>query len=206
MRIPGGAAFRTSLPGSSWGRRRASPTAGSRATIRNVAERVIDLVRRLYVDLGSPAQPRDPARRPSCCCTRRRIIDANLGDPGLGPEQVARACFISTRYLYRVFEREGLGVCEWIRCARLDRCRRDLVDPAFADQSIVAIASRWGFPNAPHFSRLFREAYGCSPRDYRHNGGPDAAAAAPADRGALFRPRAGRREHEQAWARAGWKS
>ncbi len=66
-----------------------------------------------------------------------------------------------------MFETAGLSVCDFIRSARLDRCRRDLIDPAFADQSISAIASRWGLPSAPHFSRLFRKAYGCSPREFR---------------------------------------
>jgi AraC-like DNA-binding protein len=76
-----------------------------------------------------------------------------------------------------VFEAEGLRVCDFIRSARLDRCRRDLLDPAFADQPISAIASRWGLPSAPHFSRLFRQAYGCSPREFRR----DAALAAGSD-------------------------
>ena len=65
-------------------------------------------------------------------------------------------------------------MCDFIRSARLDRCRRDLLDPAFADQPISAIASRWGLPSAPHFSRLFRQAYGCSPREFRRT-----SAAAP---------------------------
>jgi hypothetical protein len=47
---------------------------------------------------------------------------------------------------------------------------RDLIDPAFGDQPISAIASRWGLPSAPHFSRLFRKAYGCSPREFRRSG------------------------------------
>jgi AraC-like DNA-binding protein len=58
-------------------------------------------------------------------------------------------------------------VCDWIRAERLERCRSDLRDPAYADVSISAIASRWGLPSAPHFSRLFRLAYGCSPREFR---------------------------------------
>jgi AraC-like DNA-binding protein len=39
-------------------------------------------------------------------------------------------------------------------------------------------------PSAPHFSRLFRDAYGCSPREFRRSGadgevpfGSDALAA-----------------------------
>jgi AraC-like DNA-binding protein len=53
---------------------------------------------------------------------------------------------------------------------RLNRCRHDLLDPAFADQTIVSIASRWGLPNQAHFSRLFRTTYGRSPREFRSGG------------------------------------
>ncbi|MGH3774727.1 MAG: helix-turn-helix domain-containing protein [Pseudonocardiaceae bacterium] len=48
-----------------------------------------------------------------------------------------------------------------------DRCRRDLLDPALADRPVSAIATRWGYPNAAHFSRAFRDAYGLPPREYR---------------------------------------
>ena len=65
------------------------------------------------------------------------------------------------------FESEGASVSEWIRHRRLDRCQRDLANPALAHQTIVAIAGRWGLTNGPHFSRLFRSRYGCSPREYR---------------------------------------
>jgi AraC-like DNA-binding protein len=135
----------------------------------NVAERVIDLVRGIYAEPFARPRPRS---KTELLLHAQAVIEANLADPSLGPEEVARACFISTRYLYRVFEQEGLSVCEWIRGARLDRCRRDLLDPVLADESIITIASRWGLPNAQHFSRLFRGAYGCSPREYRRGGDP----------------------------------
>jgi AraC-like DNA-binding protein len=142
----------------------------------NVAERVIDLVRGIYAEPAAAPRPRS---KTELLLHAQAVIEARLAEPGLGPEQVARACFISTRYLYRVFEQEGLSVCEWIRAARLERCRRDLLDPAFSGQSILAIASRWGLPNAQHFSRLFRGAYGCSPRELRRTclAGEPAAAA-----------------------------
>ncbi|HEX4010512.1 MAG TPA: helix-turn-helix domain-containing protein [Solirubrobacteraceae bacterium] len=140
-----------------------------------LAEHVIDLVRRLYVDLDAahPARTRSGA---DLLMHAQAFIETNLGDPTLDPEQVARACFISTRYLHRIFAAEGLSVCDWIRAARLDRCRRDLLDTAFADQPISAVASRWGLPSAPHFSRLFRAAYGCSPREFRRGATPPVAA------------------------------
>lgn len=175
-----------------------------------LAEHVIDLVRRLYVDLDASRPPR-PRSTAELLIHAQAQIDARLGDPGLNPEELARACFISTRYLHRVFETAGLSVCDFIRSARLERCRRDLSDPSFADQPISAIASRWGLPSAPHFSRLFRKAYGCSPRQFRQRaahghavegrrGGCDGdgadfegSASWPLDRGEL-------------WAAAGWNS
>jgi AraC-like DNA-binding protein len=140
-----------------------------------LAEHVIDLVRRLYFDLDA-AGPARTRSQGELLLTAQAYIDANLGNANLSPDDVARACYISTRYLHRVFAAEGLSVCDWIRGERLEHCRRDLADPALARQSISAIASRWGLPSAPHFSRLFRMAYGCSPRDFRHG----AAGAGPA--------------------------
>lgn len=79
-----------------------------------LAEHVIDLVRRLYADLDAthPMQPRSSAE---LILHAQSYIEANLGDPNLDPEQVARSCFISTRYLHRVFADAGLSVCDWIR-------------------------------------------------------------------------------------------
>jgi AraC-like DNA-binding protein len=56
---------------------------------------------------------------------------------------------------------------EWILSQRLDRCRRDLIDPRLRNHPIHHIAAQWGFTSAAHFSRVFRAAYGLSPRDYR---------------------------------------
>lgn len=166
---------------------------------------VIDLVRRLYVDLGSLSHPTRPRSAAELLLQAQSEIEKRLGDPSLNPEAVARACFISTRYLHRVFEGEGLSVCGFIRSERLDHCRRDLLDPALADRPIAAIASRWGLPSAAHFSRLFREAYGCSPRDFRRGAGRGTTVI-PKARSTPFGSSAGPVEHAEAWARAGWTS
>jgi len=133
----------------------------------NAAERVIDLVRGLYSQRIERGAPRRSRSGTELLLGAKAIIEAGLGYPALGPEEVARACFISTRYLHRLFQTEGLSVCEWIRSERLDRCRRDLQDPMLAGETILAIATRWGLPSSAHFSRLFRAAYGFSPREYR---------------------------------------
>jgi AraC-like DNA-binding protein len=133
----------------------------------NVAERIIDLVRGVYADRIDSRRPTRLRSRTELLLHAKAYVEANLGDPCLSPAQIARACSISTRYLHRLFEQEGQTVSEWIRTERLHRCRHDLLDPAFADHTIMAIATRWGLPNLPHFSRLFRNAYATSPREFR---------------------------------------
>jgi AraC-like DNA-binding protein len=165
---------------------------------------IVDLVRRLYVDIGSLPNPERSRSMAELLLRAQAEIEIRLGDPGLNPEQLANACFISTRYLHRVFESEGFSVCEFIRSARLERCRRDLLDPALADQPIQAIASRWGLRSAPHFSRLFREAYGCSPREFRRTASRPSAPP-ESEHGGPWRSKPRAQEHADAWARAGWK-
>ena len=102
----------------------------------------------------------------------RAFIEDRLGDPELTPAAVARAHHVSLRSLYKLFEREQTGVAGLIRERRLERCRRDLLDPSLGDVPVSAIAARWGLTNPAHFSRAFRAAYGASPVEHRRLGDP----------------------------------
>lgn len=107
----------------------------------------------------------------------RGHIDINLGAPDLCPEQIATAHFISVRTLHSIFRRAGTTVSTWVRERRLERCRADLVDPAFADQAVSTVALRWGFTDAAHFSRVFKAQYGVPPREIRQSGTTIATTA-----------------------------
>jgi AraC-like DNA-binding protein len=124
-----------------------------------MAEVLVDLVRALHATAPRPRH--DPL------LAVKRSIEERLGDPQLRPDAVAREHHVSRRQLYRLFEADGAGVADWIRARRLERCARDLRDPAHAHESITTIAVRWGFVNVSHFSRAFRHAYGVAPREYR---------------------------------------
>ncbi|WP_427116104.1 helix-turn-helix domain-containing protein [Pseudarthrobacter scleromae] len=100
----------------------------------------------------------------------REYIDANLSDPLLSPATIAAAHFISTRHLHNVFHESGTTVASWIRSQRLEGARRDLRDPLHAGKSVGAVAARWGFLDAAHFSRTFRDAFGVPPSDWRRGG------------------------------------
>jgi AraC-like DNA-binding protein len=95
------------------------------------------------------------------------FIERQLSDPGLSPRSIAAAHHISLRTLHKLFEDESVSVGEWIRRRRLERCRQDLLDPALRDRPIAATAARWGLPNAAHFTRAFRAAYGAPPSEFR---------------------------------------
>jgi AraC-like DNA-binding protein len=139
------------------------------------AERLLDLVRDLYTPAGCSGEPRRPRSRAEMLLRIESFIEANLGEAHLDPDAIARANFISRRYLHKLFEDEGASVCGWIRTSRLERCRSDLLDPAHDHETILDIASRWGLPGPQHFSRLFRGAYGCSPSEFRREARRTAA-------------------------------
>lgn len=94
-------------------------------------------------------------------------IDEHLGAPDLSPGAIAAAHYISTRHLHALFKQADTTVSTWIRERRLERCRADLLDPLLAERAVSAIAARWGFGDAAHFSRVFKAAYGVSPSGLR---------------------------------------
>ncbi|MFJ2030706.1 helix-turn-helix domain-containing protein [Streptosporangium sp. NPDC087985] len=97
------------------------------------------------------------------------FIQQHLADPCLSPAMIATACGVSLRYLQRLFQTQDTTVAGWIRSQRLERCRRDLADPAHRHRPIYAIAAQWGFTAATHFTRVFQTAYGLTPQDYRRH-------------------------------------
>lgn len=116
--------------------------------------------------LGRDATATPDARTP----LRARIlefIDLHLTDEDLSPETIAGAHHISARYLHRLFQDEGTTVGRWIQRRRLEECRRDLMIRSGGGRTIAAVANRWGFMSATHFSRVFRAAYGMSPSEWR---------------------------------------
>ncbi len=109
----------------------------------------------------------EQAREQALLLRIHEFIEQHLPDADLAPGPVAVAHFISVRHLYRLFEAQGTTVAAWIRHRRLERCRKDLADPAQSTASVSAVAARWGLVDSAHFSRLFRRTYGLPPAEYR---------------------------------------
>jgi AraC family transcriptional regulator, positive regulator of tynA and feaB len=125
-----------------------------------VADAALDIARAVVATRDDPQpRPQTAARLMAV----RLYIDANLSNPRLSPATIAKANAISVRTLHRLFESTDDSVGAVIRERRLSRCRADLLRGT--DESVSAIAFRWGFHNISFFSRLFRERYGVSARE-----------------------------------------
>lgn len=134
------------------------PEESRRALSRTVGDLLVALVRGQV-----PAASTDNLH----LVRARAHLRRHLGDPDLGPAQVAAACAISVRYLHRLFAAEGASVAEEIRDARLQGAWEDLRRPDLAHRGIGVVAARWGMPDPAAFSRAFRARFGRSPRDHR---------------------------------------
>lgn len=147
----------------------------------HLSEAVLDLLAASFAEqLDVEAANTPDSRRRALVLRVRGLIEDRLGDPHLHPESIARSQHISVRYLQKLFEAEGTTIMSWVRERRLERCRRDLTDPRLSSRPVAAIGASWGLPDASHFSRLFKAAYGVTPSQYRqgamrtgHNPGTD---------------------------------
>lgn len=95
----------------------------------------------------------------------QQFILQRLGQDSLSPGQAARHFRISTRHLHKLFARDGLTFGKFLLDARLTACRQRILDSR--DEPISDIAFSNGFQSQSHFSRAFRQKFGCSPNQLR---------------------------------------
>lgn len=96
----------------------------------------------------------------------KTLIRNGLGCATLDPDEIAGAMGLSRSAMYRLFRDSG-GIAHYICEQRLRRCFADLVSERGREKQVAAIAWQWGFTDPAHFSRLFRDRFGCSPTEAR---------------------------------------
>jgi AraC-like DNA-binding protein len=117
----------------------------------------------LTLATGHPLQ-----ERPASSLTLERVrvfIRSRHGDPDLCVDDIARACEVSRRSLYRLFETEPGGVSGLLRRLRIEHAQALLrADPSW---SVESIALACGFTGERPFYRVFRQETGCTPGEFR---------------------------------------
>lgn len=136
----------------------------------------VNLLATLATERSGEASAQVPGAQSPLLSRILRYVDRHLPDPDLSPEVIAAAHHISVRYLHKLFQDEDMTVGRWIQRRRLEECRRDLLHRIRGRRTIAAVAARWGFLSAPHFSRVFRAAYGMSPSEWRETAGGRSSA------------------------------
>lgn len=94
-------------------------------------------------------------------------VEQHLKKSDLTVDSVASAFRLSPRYLHKLFNSQTETLGRYIRRRRLEECARMLANPSQSGRTISWIAYEHGFSNVGHFSKVFREQFRMSPRDYR---------------------------------------
>ena len=130
------------------------------------------LMRSFLALLSASSGSDEDTRRGGAAALHARLIaciEQNLADPELTPSAVADATGIAERTLHAHFASRGMTCMRWIMEQRLERAAAALRSPSWSSTSITELALRQGFNDIAHFSRRFRQAYGCSPVQYRRS-------------------------------------
>ncbi|MEV6222846.1 helix-turn-helix domain-containing protein [Nocardia fluminea] len=109
-----------------------------------------------------------PSGEPAQALSREQVLSfmrTRCADPSLTIDDIARACLVSRRTLYRLFGDVEDGLSAVLRRMRVE-CARTLLtrDPGRATAT-VALAS--GFASERHFFRAFRLETGMTPGEFR---------------------------------------
>ena len=144
----------------------ASPDAALSPLIITSAARLLAATAlTVFANTAVELAPQD--RRDANTATVRRataFIDENVTQAITVPEIAAAAC-VTVRALQLAFRRElNSTPTAYLRTVRLTRAHRELVAADLSQETVTAVAYRWGFSSASRFSAYYRETYGVSPK------------------------------------------
>jgi len=108
-------------------------------------------------------------------------IERHLGDCDLSPASIAAMLATSSRYVHSIFTRGDETVSRYILRRRLEESARLLASTSHRSLSVSAIAFDHGFASCTNFGKVFREHYGMTPTEYRHEHCRPAPAGHPAN-------------------------
>jgi AraC-like DNA-binding protein len=139
------------------------------ATATRLLDQALDLVAMALADRMHARSPDQSFHRSALLYRLKNHILTHLRDPALSMPRAAAAVGISPRYASDLMASEQISFRSYVQMQRLERCKRDLSDPAHAARHVSDIAFAWGFNDLAHFSRIFKQRFGASPREWREH-------------------------------------
>ncbi|MFC7711605.1 helix-turn-helix transcriptional regulator [Micromonospora lupini] len=107
-------------------------------------------------------------RRDASTATLRRAVAfmEENADRDISAADIAGAAAVSQRAVQLAFRRHlGTTPMAYLRRIRLDRAHHDLVRADPRQETVSAIASRWGFASHSRFTARYHASYGVPPRE-----------------------------------------
>ncbi|CAN7764275.1 AraC family transcriptional regulator [Cupriavidus necator] len=98
-------------------------------------------------------------------------ISLHLANPEISLSMVAQGCKISPRYLCHLLRENNTTFSQLLWTGRLNEAKKWLLRLDKRHYGINEIAYMTGYKSVAHFSRMFRERFGCSPREFRRREG-----------------------------------
>ncbi len=136
----------------------------------SVAAAGVELARALLASAAQTGRHARTALAETLLTRVRAHVRQHLTDPGLSPASIAAAHNVSLRYLYRICEKAGFSLEQWIIGERLRGAAEELRRPDSRGRTVAMVARRWGFTDPTHFTRRFRAAHGVTPAEWRRTG------------------------------------
>lgn len=95
----------------------------------------------------------------------KRIIEENISDPNLSPDQLSSALGISRTKLYRDLKGiDGQSLSDYIRNFRLEKAAHLLLTTHLNVQEVM---TEVGFVNSSHFTKIFKLKFNMPPTEYK---------------------------------------
>lgn len=94
-------------------------------------------------------------------------IAKHLTEPDLTANAISLRQRVSPRYVYKLFESEGMTLSQYVLGQRLGRVHRMLTEARHAGRTIGALAFDVGFGDLSTFNHAFRRHYSATPSDVR---------------------------------------
>ncbi|APR35304.1 helix-turn-helix transcriptional regulator [Paraburkholderia sp. SOS3] len=116
--------------------------------------------------LGNPLAVVSARNREVTLSRAKDYVAQHLEDQELNATRIATSVGISPGHLNRLFKASAMSVMRYVWACRLDRAADLLRRHGESNVSIGDVAYSCGFASHAHFSRVFKERFGFSPRDY----------------------------------------
>ena len=131
------------------------------------AEDIVKELQQIMARLQEAYEQKRGARQDMISLSVKELLDQNYQDPGYSLADVAPAVGMSAAYLGRLFKKQmNQSVAEYLVSVRIGNARRLLEE---TDLPIREISEQVGFQDITYFYRIFKNANGIPPAQYRRN-------------------------------------